>query len=428
VLLIGDIHINSRFQEPILEALEKFFEKHENEKNIVFLWDFVYHFAYDRTALLSLYKLFVRLFQEGKSVYVLAGNHDRLGQHFVYEEAQRAFALINTMNIKSWKLVFITEPKVCGIEGKKFLFFPYMLEPKKYIKDEDKLKKNIHKNLELSAVLKHLEFQLEDRKTKHEELSRSMNLLLLEYLAKHPQVEVFHHHYFNKIIFPGQKSRFGYKDIALCEKFLDLKTTKFISGHIHQMFAYQNYVCLGSVRSTSSLEVNQNKCLAQYHITEDKLTFWETCINPYLRIDLHRGENPLIEQKNVKVDQNTLDDIKKTILEVTEKNLISSQRDIKFVAQKNYPLHKTTVELIVPEINYEYIDQYIDPKLRKQCKDSKLKKQNNITKHLEELDVASKNLSTGFDDWKSILKTYLQNKYQDESGKYILLLQELKVL
>jgi len=36
---------------------------------------------------------FLELVREGKTVYILAGNHDRIGQHFVYEEAKRVIRM-----------------------------------------------------------------------------------------------------------------------------------------------------------------------------------------------------------------------------------------------------------------------------------------------------------------------------------------------
>jgi len=60
----------------------------------------VYHFAYDRNALLQLYKLFLELFEQGKDVYILAGNHDRLGNSFVFEEAQKAFNIIQNAEFR----------------------------------------------------------------------------------------------------------------------------------------------------------------------------------------------------------------------------------------------------------------------------------------------------------------------------------------
>ncbi|MEI6672990.1 MAG: hypothetical protein WCL02_06815 [bacterium] len=41
--------------------------------------------------------MFLELFGQGKTVYVLSGNHDRLGSSFVFEEAQKAFDIIQNM-------------------------------------------------------------------------------------------------------------------------------------------------------------------------------------------------------------------------------------------------------------------------------------------------------------------------------------------
>jgi len=39
----------------------------------------------------------LELFSKGKNVYVLAGNHDWVGNTFVFEEAKRTFETINTV-------------------------------------------------------------------------------------------------------------------------------------------------------------------------------------------------------------------------------------------------------------------------------------------------------------------------------------------
>lgn len=60
--------------------------------------DFVYHFSYDRAALLELFELFLDLYREGRNLYILAGNHDRLGNTFVFEEGKRVFDLLQKGN------------------------------------------------------------------------------------------------------------------------------------------------------------------------------------------------------------------------------------------------------------------------------------------------------------------------------------------
>ncbi|MEI8008493.1 MAG: hypothetical protein WCI00_03580 [bacterium] len=68
------------------------------------------------------------------------------------------------------------------------------------------------------------------------------------------------------------------------EQFLDIPNIKFISGHLHQPFTHTNYLCLGSVRSTSSLETNQNKYIFQYDTTSKKVTALPLMINPQVTI------------------------------------------------------------------------------------------------------------------------------------------------
>lgn len=64
---------------------------------------------------------------------------------------------------------------------------------------------------------------------KNEQKSREINARLAGYLEQNPNLLVIHHYYFNGTMFPGQKSRFSYKDIALSNELLTLPTAKFIS-------------------------------------------------------------------------------------------------------------------------------------------------------------------------------------------------------
>lgn len=97
--------------------------------------------------MLHLYKLFLELFDQGKTVYVLAGNHDRLGSSFVFEEAQKAFDIISKkeFGISSiGKIKFITQATRETIEGEEILFLPFFLpsehENNKYIPKNERLK------------------------------------------------------------------------------------------------------------------------------------------------------------------------------------------------------------------------------------------------------------------------------------------------
>jgi len=126
MLLIGDIHITSKYKDQICESLNNLVFTNPNEHHIVLVGDFVYHFSYDRAAIMQLYQMIVSWYAMGKTVYVLAGNHDWLGSHFVFAEAKAAFDLLNQHTDN--KLYFITTPELYEIEGQVVYFLPYMLD------------------------------------------------------------------------------------------------------------------------------------------------------------------------------------------------------------------------------------------------------------------------------------------------------------
>jgi len=282
MLLVGDIHINTRYQDKILIWLRDIFSAYPDEKTIIFFWDYVYHFAYDRNALLQLYKFFIELFEQEKDIYILSWNHDRLGSSFVFEEAQKAFDVLLHDRFKELtkgkgKVHFVTKPLLQNIEWEEILLLPFFLpeniEASEYSPKNERLKS-------ISEFSK----LLQKSGNKHEAFSWYINNLLSEKIDNNPNLTIFHHYYINGTPFPWQKSRFNYKDVALNEQFLDIPSIKLISGHLHQPFTHTNYLCLWSVRSTTSLESNQNKYIFQYDTKSKKVTAFPLMINPQIMI------------------------------------------------------------------------------------------------------------------------------------------------
>lgn len=414
MLLIGDLHINSRYHEKILTELKRIFSTYPDEKNIIFLWDYVYHFAYDRNALLQLYGLFLDLFAQWKHIYILSGNHDRLGNSFVFEEAKKAFDIIENwkLEIENWRgtLQFITKPKIEEIEWEKILFLPFFLpgenEELNYTPQNEKLK-----SINDFSVL------LEKSNNKNEAFSWYINRYIAEQLDKHPWITVLHHYYINSTVFPGQKSKFNYKDIALNEQLLELPEVKLISGHLHQGFTHANYLCTGSVRSTSSLETNQNKYIFHYDAKTKKVTALPININPQI----------LIQSKEILTEKILLEDIEK-IDQANKGYFQSSLRDITFAENQKINLEHIALTLQVDQIDYDKIDEVVDAELRKSCKDLRLKKSaENLDELLSSFKVDTNQLAW-FSDRKNILTEYMQKKFGSDYPKYEKILKELKLL
>lgn len=132
-----------------------------------------------------------------------------------------------------------------------------------------------------------------------------------------------------------------------------------------------NYLCTGSVRSTSSLEINQNKYIFHYDTTNKKITALQISINPQF----------LIQSKEMLTEEALYEEIKK-INQTNKEYFQSPSRTITFKENQKISLENIAITLQVEQIDYDKIDEVIDPELRKICKDIKLKKS---TENLDEL-------------------------------------------
>ncbi len=421
MLLVGDLHINARYHEKILTQLKSIFSAYPKEQNIIFFWDYVYHFAYDRNALLQLYNLFIDLFKEGKNVYIIAGNHDRLGSSFVFEEAQKAFDVLLHEKFKeliSWggKIHFVTKPMIETIEWEQILFMPFFLPGQPAVEGEQTETTYTPKNPQLKSIHEFAGL-LKKSVHKHEIFSWQINQYVAEQIDKNPNLTIFHHYYINGTAFPGQKAKFNYKDIALHELFLTVPDIKLISGHLHQPFTHTNYLCLGSTRSTSPLEINQNKYIFHYDTMTKEMTALQISVNPQVLI-----------QSNALITEDLLINEIKKINETNKTYFDSAVRNIKFQEDQKINLENIGLTIKVEHIDYDKIDEVIDADLRKTCKDIRLKKNTeNLDELLSTFKISSEQLSW-FSDWKNVLQTYMQKKFGNDYPKYEKVLKELKLL
>lgn len=389
--------------------------------------DFVYHFSYDRASLLELYDLFLELYLQGKNLYILAGNHDWLWKSFVFEEGKKAFQLLQAFttlperktsfpsDISQQEIHFITKPFLLEIEAKQICFLPYMLDidlqeyPGIEQFQDDWYQEQIQTN------------------NKNQILSAKLHLLIQYFKNQYPELTFIHHYYFDGIAFPGQKSKFSFRDVALSNQWLEDKQLKFISGHLHQAFYYQNYLCTGSIRASSPLEENQIKGF--WKRTDTSFSFYETGINYYFSIDsgqlqsnsLFAGEIVPLHTENIKKHHELLE-------KKLQENLLSLPVDYHF--REDLDLKSITLSLRVEELNYQKMDMFVVPALQHQLQDIKLKKQQaNVDDLLEKLQKPD---SAALKEWFwgriDLLKRFLRKQYPDTYQEYEKILQDLKLV
>ena len=198
MLLIGDIHIHPRYCDTTIDILRDYIGQHPHEKNIIFVGDYVYHFSYHRVSLLALLDFFLELTLQDKEVYILAGNHDRLGQHFVYIEAEK----ILNYNNNTHKIHFITEPCVQEIDQETIIFLPYILNRSVYTPQSESY------DFETALML------CKDSVHSQTQASYLLNTCLSDMIQqertsdKNKELLVIHHYYTATTKFPGIKAIF----------------------------------------------------------------------------------------------------------------------------------------------------------------------------------------------------------------------------
>lgn len=398
MIFIGDIHIHPRYADLTLDTLRAYIAQEPNDEHIVFLGDFVYHFSYHRGSLMELFGFFLELVSERKHVYVLAWNHDWLWSHFVYAEAQKIFEAQ-----EHDYLHIITKPQHKSIAGQDVLFVPYMLSRDRYTP---------------STSVNSLDVQaLQDSTNPQEYESYLLNSYLEHQLASYDNLMIVHHYYMARTRFPGIKATFTYRDKAISPHFLEYDNAQFVSWHIHHPFSYKNYLCLGSVRSTSPLETNTLHYLTRYDSTNNKRILTQTEVNPYL----------VLTNFDQQITSQTLQEFWKELQDRESDIFTSSIFNIERISCE-LPLDRTQFTLQTNDVDYANIDEYIDPELRQSLRDVKLKANTlNIDQAAQDLVDSSDDFSSSLGSRRELLNKYLDSKFWDQKEKYIEVLKELDI-
>ena len=125
---------------------------------------------------------------------------------------------------------------------------------------------------------------------------------------------------------------------------------------------YKNYLCVGSIWATSSLENNQIKGL--WTLNEGNLSFYGQQLINYLQLE---------EEK--KVEKSDFDLLYQQISDQLRANLeTSSVFPLDVFENSPLELKKTIVSLKLPQLDYEKISENIDDELRMSLADFRLKK------------------------------------------------------
>lgn len=414
MLLIGDMHMTSSKWERVLEEIRLFVSRYPQEQEVIFMGDYVYHFSYDRKALLKLFNFFVELCTQGKSVHVLAGNHDWIADHFVFEEAQKTLQLITSLGEMKGRLLFYTEPQFQHIDGQECLIFPFFhpsfqqRNPIEIQKFAELAVSTHHQEQYAAYANEYLQHTIDQRKREHPE----------------GKLVVFHHRYIANTTFPGVRWTFAYKSPALSPHRLDDERIRLISGHIHTPFVLKNYLCVGSSRHTSPLESNEQKRWCVYTAQEDLLEITPITAFPYIVYTVPpSGEKASLGQQQIQEYMEAITKQKRNDLEGWVYT-IRLQEALEAIRRP-----EVTVTLQWEKLTYQDLHSLVDEELFTKLGDIKVKQLAKNDVQLQELlQVGGEELQRRLSSWKELLQSYIAQKYGTQAEAYMDLLHQLKII
>lgn len=401
MLFVWDIHSTRKTIHPCIEAVEELVARNSKDDVIVFVWDYVYHFNYDRVALHALFSYWVELVNKWKKLFILAWNHDWIQNQFVFAEWQLAFDTLQS-TIWLWSIEFITKPIQHNIQWRDILFFPYTTQFE-------------------NAVVRSEYEELNESSNAKERLSWVANSTIHTMIDEWKQTSdwsqkllVVHHWYIAKVAFPWQFAKFGYWSPALSNHWLDDDQIMMLSWHLHQPFIERNYCCVGSLRSTSPLEINQQKYLFALCSNTRSLIASPVRINPYYQAEL--------EELSWWVDvlvQNVEDESKQHL----QSPLWNMEYDMLIWESWN---ETTTLTVITDQPGS--LDA-VDDDIKQQIGTLRQKQSSQTLGTLiTSMQESSKELDKSFSDRKMLLNEFLSAKYGDRKDQYIKDLEALGVI
>lgn len=409
MLLIWDIHINSTIKDSLISELDAFIEKNPEEKNIVFVGDFVYHFNFDKAVLVDFFAWILWRYSRWKSIYLVAWNHDRVWKYFVYQEIKD---FSDTIKNSESVIRFFTEPTLENIEWHDILFMPYSI-------DIENLRKNLSwlpiidesKNYDLLLQAR----DLQNSTNKNEQISWLINEITLNHTQRNKNLIMIHHFYVANTKFPGQKAVYHFKDCAISEKVLDIANLKMISGHIHKSFQIKNYLCIWSSRNTSPSEIDETKFLWKLDASWD-ITLYQTQVNPNILLEIQDS-------------QRNREQVHQKIHELYKKDSVNSAewlRNIKHETNQENAKNRISIIVNVDKISEDELKEKISDEIKNSVKEIKFKKKlESINSLIDSTILQWVDLQNSLNDRKNLAKTFINNKYKENAEEYLEILRTI---
>ena len=152
---------------------------------------------------------------------------------------------------------------------------------------------------------------------------------------------------------------------------------------MHQAFAYKNYLCTGSLRATSPLEIDQIKYFWTWN--DGKFTAHETGINYYFTMERKTGNADLFTQSFQAISENDILAHRKSLQ--NSDNFKTNSFAIETKYKDSLDMKNVSLCLSVEKLQYDNMDEFVEPKLQQSLQNVQLKKDTKeLEKSLNEID------------------------------------------
>lgn len=404
MLLIWDIHATRKRVDACIKSIQLLVDRYPHDTTIVFVWDYVYHFSYDMVALHALFTYWVTLVKQWKKLFILAWNHDWIHNQFVFEQAKVAFDLLQS-EIQEWALQYITSPTLIDIQWQSCLLFPYTTNFENFmIRDEyAELYQSTHAKERISWTANSVLHTMIDTWKSEKSEYNTKKLLLI------------HHRYIAGKAFPWQFARFSYQSPALSNHWLEDDDLILVSWHLHQPFVHNNYCCIWSIRSTSPLEINQQKYLFQFDQESEIFNAHASSINPYLQFSSEEIAVKTIQELSNEVDEKSSHHLFwwGLVVKTHERlwNISLADMTLTLITDAHDGLQS------VPDS----IKQAVGTVRIKHSKET-------LETLISTMQDSSLLLDKSFADWKTLLWEFLKAKFGDKAQQYQKDLEKLEII
>ena len=155
----------------------------------------------------------------------------------------------------------------------------------------------------------------------------------------------------------------------------------------------------------------------------------ETGVNYYFTMERKSWNADLFTHSYKAITENDITFYRKTLHPKSSEYFKHAWIQVETRSQESLDLKNVSLSLLVEKLQYDNMDEFVEPKVQQLLKNIQLKKDAKSTEHLlEQLEKPGLTGELSFWNWLELLEKLLKKQYPDDYEEYKKLLHEMKIL